>query len=147
MPAKTRPVKGKRKKQRPVKADISERELERKVEHELEKWKEISEARGRIAQTAYNSQDEQTQETIERMMDRILAGSNGVVKVVVAGTTIYRGVDMHYLGLNAMYLATEILKDLAFMDIQVANYEFPEMVCTECGVLLKPVKKKRKKRG
>lgn len=142
MPVKSNPRK--KKKTRPVR-DGSQ--LDAAFERELETWKAATIARGRLAQAAFNYQDAETQATIERIMDRLVVGTNGVVTITISGHKKYQPVEMHYLSLNAMWLATEILKDLAFMDIQVANYEFPTMICTECGADVKPPKKKGRKRG
>jgi hypothetical protein len=42
---------------------------------------------------------------------------------------------------DGMYVATEIVKDMAQMDVQVANFEFPPKLCAECGDEIKPKKK------
>jgi hypothetical protein len=43
---------------------------------------------------------------------------------------------------NALYMAVEILKDLAYMDIRVADFTWPTDLCMECGTEIKPIRKK-----
>jgi hypothetical protein len=44
---------------------------------------------------------------------------------------------------NALYMAVEILKDLAYMEIRVAGFTWPDL-CVECGTAItKPRKKVR----
>ncbi len=115
------------------------------VQAQLEIFQQQSEARYRIAMDAFKAQDEQTQEVIGRIRDRIVAYSTGIVKIAPQG---YSGlsetvqVDFKYVDFNALYMACGIMSDLAMVGVRVASYEFPPGICSECGSLLRPKRRK-----
>jgi hypothetical protein len=45
-----------------------------------------------------------------------------------------------------MYVATEILKDLALFEIKVANYKFPDINCSNCGAEIEKTRPKKKRK-
>jgi hypothetical protein len=45
---------------------------------------------------------------------------------------------------NMFYMAVEIIKDLAVMDIRIANYTHPANLCAMCGTEIKPKKATKK---
>lgn len=122
--------------------------LPRAVREQIKQWKEISLARGRLAQEAFDHQDAETQAVLSRVRDRLLLGANGIVRFTdEKGRTFHHKVEMEYLGHNAMFIATEILKDLALMDVRVAHYEFPLTLCAECNERIAKVPVPRRKGG
>lgn len=86
-----------------------------------EEFKDISEIRYELAMDVYNAQDAKTKVVIDK---------------IVATLQQFSKTDNEIVGWNLMYLATEIVKDLAFMDIRVAEFEFPVQMCAMCGVVL-----------
>jgi len=114
------------------------------VQKQVDEFKERSEIRQRIASAAYNAQDAKTRAVIDSMMDHLLLGASGTIKVSDGNEIIPVQVDMEYVEFNALYVATEILKDLALMDVKVANYKFPDVYCVECGDQLMRTKKRRR---
>jgi hypothetical protein len=121
--------------------------IEAKFNQALEIWQVQSEARYKIAMQVYEAQDSQTKEVMERIRDRIVAYSTGVIRIAPEG---YRGetrtiqVDTKYVDFNAMYISAGIMSDLALVNIRIQNFEFPPGICADCGSLLRP-KKARKK--
>lgn len=120
--------------------------LDRKIKEQLELFQSATEARYRIAKAAYDAQDEKTQDAILMIRDRLSVIATGTIRVFPngkhgAGTTVQIGQE--YVDQNLLYMATEIVKDLAFMDIRVENYEFPKVYCAECGDKLTPRKRKK----
>ena len=111
------------------------------TEKALERFRALAEKRYEIAMAAYNSQDKGTQQALDRIRDRLVIGSTGLV--TVKGQVIQ--VDIGIIEHNAMYVATEIVKDLALLDIRVANYKFPEVLCAECGATLAKTKRSKRK--
>jgi hypothetical protein len=118
------------------------RGLPREVVKALEEWKELALARERIGRAAYDHQDSQTQDVMDRIRDRLVTGASGLV--AIGGHRVK--VDLQYIEANAMYVSTEIMKDLALMDVKVANYKFPPVFCAECGAEIKklPTRKRKK---
>ena len=115
---------------------------------ELELFRASTEARHRLALDVFNHQDSDTQEVIERIQDRLSIGANGVVRVWPdgkRGKSVLLNVGLDYMQMNALYVAVEILSDLAMMDVQVANFEFPTNVCSECGVKLNSPRRKKRR--
>lgn len=90
------------------------------------------------------AQDTATRQAMDRIRDRLVIGANGLLRV--NGHVVQ--VELQYIEHNAMYVATEIFKDLALLGIKVANYKFPEVYCAECGAEIAKLKtSKRKRRG
>lgn len=117
------------------------------VQQALADWKKKSEIRGRLAIDAFNAQPEKAQMALERIRDNLMLGATGAVRVYPDGKkqqSVLCDVEMEYVEHNALWIATEILKDLAMMDIRVANYKFPEVYCAECGEKIQKPKKKAK---
>lgn len=113
----------------------------------LKRWQDACEARGRLGQAAYDHQDKQTQAVIDRMRDRLRMGASGLIDIRVNGQTRSVQIEQKYLDFNILFIATEILKDMALMDIRVANYEFPPTMCAECGAEITKTKVPRRKGG
>lgn len=117
--------------------------LQEKAERELQVFIEQSEARHKIAQRVYDHQDKDTKHSIDVMVDRIVSISRGVVSVKLKGEKerVAISVPKEQIRQNALYLATEILKDLAMLDIRIAGFQFDAKFCADCG---KPVGVKKK---
>jgi hypothetical protein len=117
----------------------------------MDLFKASTEARYRVARTTFDHQDEATKEVIRRIQDRLSIGASGYVRVWPGGNKREErselvNVGVEYLEMNALYVATEILKDLAMLDVRVENFEFPSSYCAECGVKLNQPKRKKKKK-
>ena len=113
----------------------------------VDEFKELSEVRLEIAQDAYNVQDDETKKTIDRMVATLQQYATGYITAKVNKTAVPVKIDHDYIGYNLFYLAVEIVKDLAFMDIRVAEFEFPEQLCASCGVELTTDNRRRGKNG
>lgn len=120
---------------------------EQRVEQALEIFGQETEARYKVAKRAYDQQDNTTREAFDFMVDRIVEISRDeiVVKPIEDKRALRVKITPDLIRKNALYMATEICKDLALLDIRVENYEFVPNVCTECAVEIKPSKKKKKK--
>lgn len=117
------------------------------IVRQIDEFKERSEIRYRIAKAAYDAQDQKTQRVIRSIQDQLLVGATGTIRVFPDGTgghSVAVKVEFEYVEYNTLYVATEILKDLAMMDVQVANYTFPTVYCADCGKKI-PKKKPRAK--
>ena len=134
---------------------LTEDELEGRAKLEVEQMVELARVRGEMAQAAYDAQDKPTQRVLDVMRDRFLLGANGIVRISpngARGETYAVQVEMDVLKANALFMATEILKDFALFDFRVESYEFPDVWCAACGTELapkgskKPLKKKKKRR-
>ena len=120
--------------------------VDRQIEAQLEVFRAQTEARYRIALAAYEAQDIPTKDALDRIRDRLQTMSTGQIRVFPNGKardSYVVEISQTLVDQNILYMATEIVKDLAFMDIRVANYQFPTVYCAECGDKL--VMKKRKK--
>jgi len=136
MKKKANPKLVKKKKQLPV--------GEKAFKQQLEQWQEACETRGKIGQAAYDFQDADTRNAIDRIQDRLRVGATTEIELRVGGQSRKVQVEPKYLNFNILFLATEILKDMALMDIRVANYKFPPL-CADCGKKLE--KKKPRQKG
>lgn len=121
-----------------------------RVDEAVEEFKALTEVRGEIAQEAFDFQDEQTKEVLRRIVNRLRVGATGYITVHVnppSSATVPVKIDEEYVGFNLLFIATEILKDLALFDIKVANYKFPPSLCTHCGAEITKTKPHKRRRG
>jgi len=116
--------------------------FEEKVEREVKIFSEQSRSRATMAEKAYNAQDAETREALDSMVERIVSCSRGLIAVRVNETKVAASIPVSTIRDNALYLATEILKDLAILDIRVANYRFPQGICVECKKEISAPRKK-----
>jgi hypothetical protein len=119
-----------------------------KADKELQQWlenyKAQTEARLRMATDAYELQDSETREVIDRIRDRITAATTGRVRA--SNGHVIR-VDQELSDANVLFIATEIMKDLAMYDVKVANFEFPPSYCVQCREKLPQSRKKNRRRA
>jgi hypothetical protein len=130
-----------------VKPVKSKRGQGTKVDEQLEIFKRQTEARGQIGQAAYDAQDKTTKNAIDAIRDRLTIIATGNVLVYPDGKRnppVTVRISTELVDQNVLYFATEIVKDLAMMNIRVANYEFPTVYCAECQEKLTPRKKKKR---
>lgn len=105
----------------------------------LGEWKSVTEMRYELAKDAYDFQDEDTKKVIDRMVDRLRVSASGYIKIALNpphSGVIPVKIEQEYLDYNILYVATEILKDMALFDIRVASYQFPPSQCVSCGAEL-----------
>ena len=134
--------------------------LQGRAEAEVEKLVELAEIRGKVAQKAYDAQDKRTRKVIDAIVDRLLLGANGLIRVAPQGSKgepYAVSISMESLKHNALFIATELMKDFALFDFKVENYVFPDVFCAGCGTKLvkkgqqkkakAPLKKKRRKKA
>jgi hypothetical protein len=113
----------------------------------VEEFQVLSEVRQEIAKDAYDVQDAGTQRTIDRMVATLQQYATGYITAKVGKTVVPVKIDNDFIGMNLFYLAVEIVKDLAFMDIRVAEFEFPEQLCAVCGTQLTTANVRRVGKG
>lgn len=101
----------------------------------LGEYYEIVMTRYKMAIQVYEAQDKLTKEVIDRICDRLRIASTGVISV--GGRPVK--LEQEYIDFNILFIATEILADLALLDIQVANFEFHPAWCAECKKLIAKV--------
>ena len=119
---------------------------EKKVEEALKLFQLATDARYKIALAAYEAQDADTKNAIDGIRDRLTTIATGTIRIFPdgkRGASYTMQISTELVDANTLYIATEIIKDLAYMDIRVANYEFPTVYCADCGDKL-TMKKKAK---
>jgi hypothetical protein len=127
-------------------------ENDERVQEAVEEWKSLTEIRYELAKEAFDFQDEKTQALLMRIVNRLRMGATGYITVRInkqSGSTIPVKIEQEYLDFNLLYVATEILKDLAMFDIRIGTYKLPPSLCVNCGaeITLETEKKGRKARG
>lgn len=119
------------------------------VEESVESFKSISEIKYELAKEAYDIQDKETKAVIDRIVSTLQVYASGTISVQLSPPTggfITVKIDNTYLGYNLLWLAMEIVKDLAILGIRVESFEFPPSMCAVCGADVIP-EKRRKSRG
>lgn len=138
-------------KKKPVaraKAKAKPDETAKIVAAQLDLFKLATEARYELAMLAYKAQDKETQAALDLMVIRLRTLSTGQIRIFPNGKGqpgVVVPIEQAQSDQNILFLATEILKDLALMDVKVANYEFPPVYCVECGEKLTPTKRAKAK--
>jgi hypothetical protein len=117
--------------------------FQQQLDHEIQVFSEQARTRAQIAQRAYDAQDRETRLALDSMVDRIVSISRGIATFKIRGKKVAAEVPLPAIHNNALYLATEILKDLALLDIRVANFRFDPQRCASCGKSLTAKKKVR----
>ena len=119
--------------------------FQKRLDQEIQVFMEQSEARAMIAKRTYDAQDGETKLAVDAMVDRIVSISRGVATFKINNERVAAELPPESIKNNAMYLATEILKDLAMLDIRIANFRFSPHHCAECGKTLSGKAKVKKK--
>jgi len=125
-------------------ADLKSTKVEQLTNDALDDFKAVSEIKYDLAKEAYDMQDEDTQKAIDRIVNTLQIYATGSITIQLSpprGALIPVRIDNTYLGYNLLWLAVEICKDLAFLDLQVANFEFPPSQCVKCGSEIIPEKR------
>jgi hypothetical protein len=131
-----------------AKAKAKRNSWDEEVARQVEIFKMASEARLELAMRAYKAQDKQTRDALDLIVARLRTLSTGQIRIFPEGKTgrsVVVPIEPATIDSNILFLATEILKDLALMDVKVANYEFPSVYCAECGEKLTPSKRAKAK--
>ena len=137
-----------KKKSKPVVTKkVSDNQLQVMAEKALADFKEAAEDRYNRAMKVYEAQDNETKDALDRMIDLLSGIARKRMWVAPSRGSEHRAVVLlpdQVIRQNMTYMAVEILKDLAQMDVRVAGFKFPEGLCLVCSTEIKP-KKKRKK--
>jgi len=95
----------------------------------LDEFVAVSLVKYEMAEEVYDAQDDETRTAINAIM--------GVLSTYATGNMTIKGESIKVpdtaLQQNLLYLAVEVVKDLALLGIRVANFEFPKL-CVTCGV-------------
>ncbi len=121
-----------------------------RVKEAVEEFKVITEVRYEIAKEAFDFQDEGTQKIIDRIVSRLRLGAKAYIDVHVnppAGSVVAAKIEQKYVDFNLLYIATEILKDSAMIDVRVGTYKFPPSLCVQCGAEIVGEKPKKRRRA
>jgi hypothetical protein len=99
--------------------------------------------RMKYAKAVYDHQNLAAQDAIDRMQSLLIRQARKYMWVGAGkGDRIVVEIPNDAIWNNALYMAVEILKDLAYMDIRVADFTWPTDLCMECGTEIKPIRKK-----
>lgn len=118
--------------------------LNQKLRKEAENFSAAANERAKHAQIIFDYQDGQTRDAIMFISHHIASLATGKIYVKLGKTRHVVDVEPKAVQQNSFYLATEMLKDFAIMDIRVANFKFDPKLCGECWESIKKSKKKAK---
>lgn len=132
----------------PRKSVIDLKSSDNLLDQATEEFKDVSEVKAEMARAVYDQQDAKTKAVIDSIHATLQHYATGYITVQLAppsGALTPVKLDNEYLGYNLLYLAVEIVKDLAITGIRVASFVFPPSLCVECGAEVIPEKRSRKK--
>ena len=95
----------------------------------LDMFEEVSAVKYDLAHEVYDAQDDETKMLIDKIEHTLRQYATATVKIGKRNWDITEE-QLHF---NLFYLAVEVVKDLALLDIRVGNFTFPEDVCATCG--------------
>jgi len=134
-----------KKKSKPVVVKkMSEAKLTELAEQTMTEFQAAAEDRYKGAKAVYDEQDAETQDALDRIIDLLSGIARKHMWVASSRGSDHRMVipiPDQTIRYNTTYMAVEILKDLAQMDVKVAGFKFPKKLCAVCN---RPVKKKGK---
>lgn len=109
-----------------------------------EDFEALSLVRYEMAKDAYEVQDDETKAAIDRVVGTLRQHANGTVKVKSGGTFYDLRISDQTFGFNLLYLAVEIVKDLLFGGVKLANFKVDPNVCASCGDKIERTRKRRR---
>lgn len=112
----------------------------------LDDFKSVSELKYELAKEAYDMQDATTQAVIDRIVSTLQVYATGYINLQLSppnGAVVPVKLDNVYLGYNLLWLALELVKDLAITGIKVAEFSFPPAMCVKCGADIIPERTKK----
>jgi hypothetical protein len=137
-----------KKKSKPPVKKVSESKLRELADAAMADFKAEAKKRYDHAHAIYNKQDDDTQDALDRVTALLCqtARRNLWVSVGKRGDRLISQIPEETIYHNMHYMAVEILKDLAVMDIKVANFKWTDRLCALCGneIESKPRKKAKK---
>ncbi len=105
--------------------------------------------RMQYAKSVYDQQNEKGRDAIDRIQSLLIRQARMYMWVRTSKNKygkwerVLAEIPKDAIWNNALYMAVEILKDLASMDIRVADFHFPADKCAGCGTEIKLKKKTR----
>lgn len=105
----------------------------RPIEGALKEFQAQIDTRYEIGKHVYDIQDALTKEVIDRIRMQYRIAVPGVVNI----NNVPHKLDKEYIDKNGLFVATEILSDLALNGIKVANFKFHPGFCAECKTVIK----------
>ena len=122
----------------PVARPIPKKKIPRAetIAQQVELFESATRARFRIARAAYDHQDNETQRVIDIIVERLRTAGSGYIRIYPNGKrnpSVAVPITLEQQDQNILFIAMEIVKDLALFDIRLASYEFPKVYCATCG--------------
>ena len=120
------------------------KETDARLAEAVEEWKTLTEIRYELATTVYEAQDEQTQVTMQMLVNRLRLSSAGYVEIQVnppRGSLVPVKIEQQYLDYNLLYIVTQIFSDLAVTGVRVGTFKPVPGVCASCGAEIKKARK------
>lgn len=99
----------------------------------VETFQAVSEFKEELARAAIDEQDKPTQKAIYAI-HKILVdnATSAITDRDPDGNLCTVNVDIKYISYNFLWLAVQIVKGLALVDLRVANFNFPPSLCSNC---------------
>lgn len=96
------------------------------ISDELQEWRELAEMYGELSSEAFEHQDENTKSIAWKL-------ASTISKTLVMPSEATREDSDRSVPAISIFIAMEILKDLALFDIKVNTYSFVPDICVTCG--------------
>lgn len=97
------------------------------------------------AKKVYEMQNDATRDAIDRVQSLLIRQSRRSMWVGTKDDRVSVEIPNYAIWNNALYMAVQIMKDLAFMDIKVVDFKWPVDTCMTCGNEITRTRKKAKR--
>lgn len=99
----------------------------------LDEYVLVSEFKGVIAKDVYDAQDAKTRTMIDKVQAVLRAKATGIVKFKIGRKEHPLVVSAEAVNANLLWLAVEIVKDLAFVGLRAGGFKYDTAHCFNCG--------------
>lgn len=104
------------------------------IDMAYEQFAFITAVKAELAQEVYDAQDAKTKTAINMIQSKLRQlVTDTIILTLENGGKAEAQITAEDLEQNVLWLAVEIVKDLAIVGVQVANFKFPTKSCAICG--------------
>jgi hypothetical protein len=113
--------------------------VQRYLDEAVAEFQDLSEIRYELAKRAYKAQSATMQNTVDSILATLRIHAKDYIDVQLQpphGALVPVKIERRYVDFNLLYIAMDILKNLALFDIRIGDYEFPPSLCTNCEAVI-----------
>jgi len=107
--------------------------VDKLTDEAVEMFEAVAEVKAELANAVLEAQDAKTKALILIVASSLRSRLSDGIKVKVGRSHIDAMARGKAIESTVLWMATELVKDLALVGLQVGNFQFPSDVCAICG--------------